>query len=217
MTTQTKSVLTSLFQQGDVPQGTDYASMIDSSVNVAETSVQAMQGPLNPTELITPRVSATNINVTGALSVAGFFSAANASFGNVSFVAVSASSVNADAIKTINVSADGTIYASAMRANFFIGLTGIISAAGTAQGTAAILTNTVNRGRGVTDGSTTGFAPPANNAGLVQYLYNEGASANLWPPIGGTINGLAVNTAFPLAASAMVTIVHLTASAMAAK
>lgn len=94
---------------------------------------------------------------------------------------------------------------------------GIVSAAGTAQATAALLRFTVNRGKGVVDGSTTGFRPPANKAGLIQYLYNEGASANLWPPVGGTINGLAANAAFALAASAAYTIMHLTASAMAVK
>ena len=93
----------------------------------------------------------------------------------------------------------------------------MVSAAGTAQAAAAVLTNVINRGKGIVDGTTTGFMPLANRAGLVQYLFNEGASANLWPPVGGTINGLAVNTVFPLAASAMVTIVHLTVSAYAVK
>jgi hypothetical protein len=138
---------------------------------------------------------------------------------------VSASTVNA--IGTItgasisitsDVSANGTIYASAMRStNGFIGSTGIVSAAGTAQATAASLTFIVNRGKGITDGQTTGFTPLTGRPGLVQYLFNEGVSANLWPPTGGTINGQAVNTAFALAASAMVTIVHLTASAYGVK
>jgi hypothetical protein len=102
-------------------------------------------------------------------------------------------------------------------ANGFIGSVGIVSAAGSAQATAAVLTNVVNRGKGVVDGQTTGFMPLANRAGLVQYLFNEGASANLWPPVGGTINGLAANAAYSLAASSGFTIVHLTASAMMVK
>ena len=111
-----------------------------------------------------------------------------------------------------------TVYASAVRSTngVFAGV-GVVSALGTAQATAAPLINVVNRGKGIVDGTTTGFTPLANRAGLVQYLFNEGASANLWPPLGGTINGLAANAAFSLAASAMVTIVHLTASAMAVK
>lgn len=113
---------------------------------------------------------------------------------------------------TANVSASA-VYAP----QGLFGGTGIVSAAGTAQATAALLSNFINRGKGVADGQTTGFRPPANRPGYVQYLYNEGPSANLWPPVGGTINGLAANAPLALATSAMVTIVHLTASAMAVK
>jgi len=208
MTTYNKTTLKTFFETGDVPSGTDYANLIDSQINIVETGVQVMGGPLNTTELITTRVSATDVNVTGTFTFGGAFSAAS----------VVANSVTTSAFVTTDVSASGTVYASAARiTNGVINGVGIVSAAGTAQGTAAILTNVVNRGKGVADGATTGFAPLANRAGLVQYLYNEGPSANLWPPVGGTINGLAANAAFPLATSAMVTIVHLTASAMAVK
>jgi hypothetical protein len=68
MTNQSKSVLQALFETGDVPSGSNYSDMIDSSVNLAETSAQTMIGPLISTEFIAPRVSATNVNVTGTLS-----------------------------------------------------------------------------------------------------------------------------------------------------
>lgn len=198
MTQRTKSVLTLLFEQGDVPTGTNYADLIDSYVNQSETAVQNMAGPLAPTELITARVSATNVNVTGTLTIAGQFSANN---------------LNANTL-TINtdISAGATVYSSAERTGYVIQSTGTVSAAGTTQGAAASLTNVINRGKGIADGVTTGFTPLANRAGMVQYLLNEGASANLWPPTGGFINGLAVNVHFPLAASAAYTIFHITAS-----
>lgn len=230
MTNLAKSSLKAFFVQSAVPTGTDYANLIDSQVNIAEASAQTMQGALNATEFIAPRVSATNVNVTGILTIGGVLSAGNASMDRISVSAVIASTVSASSVNvagavsaaSLNVTGDvsaatGTVYASAMRtARIYQGV-GIISAAGTTQGAAAILTNVINRGKGVVDSTTTGFAPPANNIGLVQYLYNEGTSANLWPPTGGFINGLPVNTAFPLVASAMVTIIHLTASAMAVK
>lgn len=197
MTNLSKATLQALFETGDVPTGTNYSDMIDSSVNLAETSAQTMIGALITTEVITPRVSATNVNVTGTFS---------------------ATSVTTNSLITADVSATGTVYASAVRSqNGVIAGTGIVSAAGTTQGAAAVLANIVNRGKGIADGTTTGFTPLANRTGLVQYLFNEGVSANLWPPTGGTINGLAVNAALSLAASAMVTIVHLTASAYAVK
>lgn len=226
MTIYDKTSLKTFFQTGDVPDGNDYANFIDSQVNIAETSAQSMAGPLITTEIITPRVSATNIIATGSLTVTGATISAGrvnvtgdiqAATGRVTASALTVSdSATIGSIITSDVSAN-TVYASAIRTLTVFQGTGIVSAAGTTQGTAASLTNVINRGKGVADGTTTGFRPPANSVGLVQYLYNEGPSANLWPPTGGTINGLAANAAFSLAASAMVTIVHLTASAMAAK
>lgn len=225
MTTYNKQTLGTFFQTGDIPQGSDFQNLIDSQVNIVETSVQSMGGPLNTPELITSRVSAGNANFTGTVS------ATNLDVTNILTATISANIAVLNSLSvsglvsagSINVAADvsatsGTVYASAMRStNGFIAGTGIVSAAGTTQGTAAVLTNVINRGKGVVDGTTTGFAPLNNRTGLVQYLFNEGVSANLWPPTGGTINGLPVNTAFSLTASAMVTIVHLTASAYAVK
>jgi len=223
MTTYNKATLKTFFQTGDVPTGTDYANFIDSYVNVVDTATQSMAGALNPTELITPRVSATNVNVTGTLTVAGIFSATNLVADSVVASAHSGVTgsfsgiVSAGTVNTTTVSADA-VYCSAVRSvNGVIAGSGIVSAAGTTQATAAILSNVINRGKGVVDGTTTGFAPLANRAGLVQYLLNEGPSANLWPPTGGFINGLAVNTPFPLVASAAYTIFHITASSYGVK
>lgn len=220
MTTYNKNTLKTFFENLDIPGGGDYANLIDSQVNIVETTEQAMGGALNAPELIAARVSAGNVNITGTLTVAGQFSASNLRVTDLTASAASITGIVSAA--TLNVTGDvsaatGTVYASALRTTKVYGNVAIISAAGTTQATAAILTAVVNRGFGVADGVTTGFAPPGNNAGLVQFLFNNGASANLWPPTGGTINGLAANAAFPLVASAMVTIIHLTASAMAAK
>lgn len=274
MTTYNKTTLKTFFEQNDIPTGQNYADLIDSQVNLVETALQTMAGPLSTTQLITPQVSATNANFTG-----GLFSVAvsNIGLGAANSIAVSAvnnitvsagngfsinsgTSVNlnnntGDSISLatgINLNSSNNILVSAaggaitlngtnnaLNINGFgvninpttsktslsgvtsaaqiLNSVAIISAAGTTQGAAASLTGTINRGKGIVDGSTTGFTPLANKAGLVQYLYNEGPSANLWPPTGGTINGLAANAVFPLAASAMVTIVHLTASAYAVK
>lgn len=209
MTTYNKASLKTFFAQGDVPSGTDYANFIDSYVNIVDTAVQVMASELQAPQFTTALVSATNGNFTGTVSAV----TAYIGTGNFTLVNTSALYVSAD------VSAPtGTIYASAVRSTtgLFAGV-GVVSAAGTTQGAAAVLTNVINRGKGIADGSTTGFTPLANRTGLVQYLFNEGASANLWPPTGGTINGLAANAAFALAASAMVTIIHLTASAYGVK
>lgn len=54
-----KTTLQALWINGFIPQGTDFANLINSQVNVAETSAQTMQGALITTQLITPQLSAT--------------------------------------------------------------------------------------------------------------------------------------------------------------
>lgn len=246
MTQYSKTTLKTFFETGDIPAGGDYANLIDSYLNQVETADQSMAGNIIVPELIASRVSAGNINVTGTFSAANFGSMAASSItltGNLSAAgvygatgsftgAVSANSIQASAANfdgkvsaaSLNVATDvsavaGTVYASAMRStNGYFGGVGIVSAAGTAQATAAILANVINRGQGVADGATTGFAIPANRTGLVQYLTVEtNVSANLWPPTGGTINGKAANTVFALAGQTSYVISHLSVSAYGVK
>lgn len=226
MTNYNKATLAATFSQGDIPQGSDFSNLIYSQVNLVETVTQQMAGPLQTTKLVTALVSAPQINITGNLSVVsavsansvfaslGSFFAVQASFGQFATI-VSAASLNV----TGDVSAaTGTVYASAVRSpGGVFGGSAIVSAAGIAQGTAAPLINFINHGKGVVDGTSTGYAIPANKIGWFQFLYNEGVSANLWPPTGGSINGLAANIPFPLVASASVTIFHIAASAYGVK
>jgi len=73
MTTYSKATLKTFFEQGDVPTGTDYANLIDSQINIVEASQQNMGGALSTPELITPRISAANVNVTTALSAVSLY------------------------------------------------------------------------------------------------------------------------------------------------
>lgn len=198
-----KSTLVSLFEQGDVPSGTNFADLINSCVNMNETGVQAILGPLNPTEIITPRVSAANGIFTGTMNIGGVTSAKD----------IYSETIRASALSVVtDISANGNIAASANRWS-----RGIVSAAGTAQATAAPLIYTINIGAGVADGQTTGFLCPSNQPGRIQYVVNGAASANLWPPTGGQINALASNAAFPMAASTPYMIIHTLASGYAVK
>jgi len=203
MTTYNKQTLATFFQTGDVPTGTDYANLIDSQINIVETSAQSMAGPLQTTEIIASRVSGGNVNITGTLTVAGITSAVSLYATNGIITTVSADKVYASA--------------ASLPSGLYQGV-GIVSAAGTTQGTATIMTNVINRLQGVADGATTGVAIPANRTGWTQYLINEtNTSANLWPPTGGTINGNAANTVFALAGRTSYTIFHVGASAYGVK
>lgn len=219
MTTYNKTQLKTFFETGDVPTGTDYANLIDSCVNIVETASQTLAGPLNPTELVTARVSAGNANVTGTMTIAGQTSAENVNVGgglSVSGASTLAGAsfsgtVSAGALNCADVSAN-VVWVSGAR---FSVLT--VNASGTTQATAAPLTATINIGAGMGDGSQTGFILGANQPGRLQYIINGTVSGNLWPCVGGQINALSSNAAFGLTANTLYTIIHTKASGYAVK
>lgn len=73
MTTFNKATLKTFFETNDVPFGGDYANLIDSQVNIAETAPQSMAGLLQTPELVASRVSAGNANFTGTVSAANLY------------------------------------------------------------------------------------------------------------------------------------------------
>lgn len=221
MTTYSKSTLATFFQTGDVPDGADYSNLIDSQVNIVETSVQAMGGALQTPELITPRVSAGNVNVTGTLTVTGTYSAATVNAATLNAGAVSAGTINATGTLAVagvtTLAANTSAQAMWVDGNFIRPVVTIV-ASGTTIGTANLLTGQISRLITVSDGTATGVALQANKTGLTQYLYNETAtSANLYPCVGGQINVLASSAPFALAGSTLYTIVHTKASGYAVK
>lgn len=209
MTTYNRATLKTFFETGDVPTGTDYANLIDSCANIVDTGTQTFGGALNPTELVTARVSAGNVNILSTLVVAGQTSAAG----------ITATIVSADTGTIDNLSVSASTSANNMWvAGNIIRPVVTIAASGTTLGGANILQGQINRLTAVTDGTATGVGLKSNLTGLVQYLYNETAtSANLWPCAGGQINVLASGAAFALAGSTLYTIVHTKASGYAVK
>ena len=83
----------------------------------------------------------------------------------------------------------------------------IVSAAGTAQGTAAIIMSPIAVLAGVTDGSATGCILVSGQTATSYVINSTTASANLWPPSGQNINNLSNNTAFGLAAKTLYTVI----------
>lgn len=215
MTTYSKSSLKTFFQQGDIPTGTDYANFIDSQVNIVETDLQSMGGPLQATELIASRVSAGNANFTGTVSavslnafnltVSNIINAASASYQDMT-ITNSLSVVGQTSATNINISGE------------LIRTVTNYVAAGTAQATATVISAGLATLTGASDGQTTGYRLMANKTGLVQQIFNQNTvSANLWPCTGGQINVLASNAAFGMTASTMYTVFHTKASGYAVK
>lgn len=216
MTNYNKATLITFFQQNDVPQGSDYANLITSQVNLVETALQTMAGPLQMTEVIASRVSSGNGNFTGTMTVAGQVSA-KANFKTKSLTASAAVINNGTITATLLVS--GQTSANNLNvAGDFIRAPITYTAAGTTQATATPVVAGCAVLTGASDGQTTGYILLANKAGLTQQIYNQNTvSANLWPCVGGQINVLASNAAFGMLASTLYTVFHTKASGYAVK
>lgn len=214
MTKRNKATLTALFEQADIPTGANFADWIDSCVNEAETSGQTLLSPLTVTELVTPKVSASTINATNN------FTAVSATFTGdvtVSGTMFPAGGLNTTAtLFTGGLQCNGDVSAANVHTSAFSLTSRVVSAAGSAQATATTINHSIIRCAGVSANQKTGFLL-AGVSGKIQYVYNDVASANLWPPTDGRINALATNAAFPMAASTLYTVVHLTTSAFAVK
>lgn len=193
MTASNRTTLKALFETGDTLSQASFEDLIDSFVNLVETGQQTMAGALSTTQLITSRLSAGDANVTGTLS------ANTAILNSVRVATVSASAVNTN--------------------DLTLGIT-TLSALGSTQGTAALLSQTITRIAGIADGQTTGvrLPPASSNIGRIFYIHNSTAvSGNIWPDTGCAINGLSVNAAFALAANTLTVAIPITTSSYAVR
>lgn len=87
MAQQDKATLKQAFETGDAPTGSDFENLIDSQLNLAETTVQTVNGP---------------INFAGTISFAGISAAvvngAAGTFGTVSAQSVSTATLSAASV-----------------------------------------------------------------------------------------------------------------------
>src|SRR3990167_1864273 len=84
MTAQTRSTLKAVFETGDTPAGSDYADMIDSAANVADTTAQSFASDISAPKFIattevsagagqvnTSAVNTTRVSAKGAVFIGG--------------------------------------------------------------------------------------------------------------------------------------------------
>lgn len=71
MTAQNRTTLKAAFETGDVPTGSDYADLIDSSLNLVETSAQSIASPVtfSNTLTITGNLAVDSLTVSAAATV----------------------------------------------------------------------------------------------------------------------------------------------------
>jgi hypothetical protein len=216
MTVRDITTLQALFEQGDTPTGTNYADMIESAVNRAETSAQSLSGPLSGTEFIAPiisagtrinapTVSATNITVSNNVSAvsinAGTVSATNL-YGTHNGPVKGATTVSATNISTNDLNVNTELVLGSET----------VAGSGSTQGTANQVVGPVTF-MTVTSAAQ-GVILQSGAAGRVQYLINTDAAvtAKVYPSTDGVINALATNAAFDLLPSTKVQITRQTSA-----
>lgn len=222
MTAQTPTTLKTAFENGDTPQGSDFANLIDSSINVATSAEQAIDSNLKTTkELIAARVSAdsigvssltvtgtvafTNLALTNGLSVVGTaaFAAVNASGAAVfDGAATFNSAANFNGAATLNGAVTFNSAATFNSSPIVNSLEASTSAGGSNQATATLLNGAyfsiIRAGTSAQGVSLPTFAV----TGQQKAVYNT-VTANevkIYPPTSAQINNLGLNTAFILSA-----------------
>ena len=90
MTQQTRATLKGVFEQGDVPQGSDYEDLIDSFVSLADTTAQTVT---------------SDLTITGALNVNGTTQSSFGELYTTATAAVSASTAYIDLLSAATAQA----------------------------------------------------------------------------------------------------------------
>lgn len=108
MTILTKTQIISLFENGDVPSGTDFANWILSCITAAETSAQSMTGDLNVAGKINASIVSAGTISIGNISV-DQISASGASFTRVSATNGNVTNLTAVSAAFVNISYSGSI------------------------------------------------------------------------------------------------------------
>lgn len=99
MAIKDRPTLKALFENGDKPQGQDFADHIDSMVALSDTTAQSMASKLEGPEFATSKVSAVDMTISGDVTYTGETT--------VAAVASGAVTVPASALGYITVTVSG--------------------------------------------------------------------------------------------------------------
>ena len=182
MTAQTPTYLKGRFEQGDIPQGSDYEDLIDSFVNLQISAIQTMVGGLVSTNFI------YGAEVNSAL--------VSASSGIFSFV--SAQTLNAAFVSAGDVYIGGSLFQYSLD----------VSAETTTQA-GAFTVNGINNFVIYANGNNTALKLPASVRGREQRIINAASTTlKIFPAVSGRFLVTAVNASLNLPADRTALIIH---------
>lgn len=193
MTARTPAYLKARFEQGDIPQGTDYEDVFDSYLNVATSAVQTLTGGLYAPEFSTPLVSASVVRA-GSINITG----------SASYVHVEAQRLVASAASiTAAISA-----ASGYFNNFYLAAAADVSAVATTQAGALTISAPANFVI-FADGNNNAVKLPASDRGKIQYVINASTTTiKIFPATSGRFLVTAVNASLNIPADKVATVIH---------
>lgn len=207
MTARTPAYLKGRFEQGDIPQGTDYEDLMDSYVNVATSAEQTIDSNLRTSkQFIADSVSANSIN-TSALSIsvasAATFGANTANINTLSVTDASAAALRSASATLVTVTADNVYVSGKM-----ILTSQDVSALATTQA-GALLINAPTTFVIFANGNDQSVRLPTSERGRVQTIINAASTTiRIFPAVSGRFLVTAVNASINLPADRTALIIH---------
>lgn len=231
MTARTPAYLKGRYEQGDIPQGTDYEDVFDSYVNVVTSAEQSIDSNLRTTkQLIADSVSANSANFNtvsagavtlntlslqsiGVVSVSATTVSATSIFANDAVITsirgttVSAGTLFANTGKITTVSAT-SVYSDVVVASGLTLHTLDVSALATTQ-TSAVILGAPTSFVIFADGTDDSVKLPASERGRIQTVINAASTTiKIFPFTSGRFLGTAVNASLNIPADKMALVFH---------
>lgn len=192
-----RTTLVQAFQNGDRPQGSDYEDLIDSNLNLADTSVQTVQGlVVFSGGFSAATITGANLALTGSVTADTIFAT------SLNATTVSAQSANLGAVTlsaltippTSGLTVAGPVFWTTFGPNSSVDSS--VACTGTTQSSAKLLGAYFNVLKTVVTAATDavrlfGFHPGA----LFTVVNDTTQSAQLFPPSGAQFDAVGVNGA----------------------
>lgn len=187
MTARTPTYLKGRFEQGDIPQGTDYEDLIDSFINIATSATQTIVGGVNFSN-----------QIESAAIYASFVSAASINSSFIEATTVSAAFVRANEVSANSINVSGNVVFGTFD----------ISAAATTQASAVLVNGTTNFVI-FANGNDQSVRLPTSTRGRQQYIINAASTTiKIFPSVSGRFLVTAVNASLNLPADKTAFVIH---------
>jgi len=185
MAKQNRTTLKGYFETGDIPSQTQYADLIDSKLNLAETGVQVIEGTISSSVLESSNniVAKTHITASGNISASGnvlgnfFYSNEAAALGFTGGTIYLGNALHPTEIdgSQLSLSAGPISTGNTFTSTNYISATHI-----TASGNISSSMGTGSFGSLVVDGSSVDFSGlPTSDPGVAGRLYNDSGTIKI--------------------------------------